>query len=41
MAKKQLERFRETARQLDADEVDDALDRAFGMIDPKHRPDDE
>ena len=37
----QAERFRETARQLEADESDDALDRAFEKIDPKHKPDDE
>ena len=37
----QLARFRETARQLEADESDDALDRAFGKIDPTHKPDDE
>ena len=37
----QLARFRKTARQLEADESDDALDRAFGKIDPKHKPDDE
>ena len=37
----QLARFREAARQLEADESDDALDRAFGKIDPKHKPDDD
>ena len=37
----QLARFREAARQLEADESDDALDRAFGKIDPTHKPDDE
>ena len=37
----QLARFREAARKLEADESDDALDRAFGKIDPKHKPDEQ
>ena len=39
--KTQLDRFREAARKHEADESDDALDRAFGKIDPTHKPDDE
>ncbi len=35
---KQLERFREMAREVGADESPDALDRAFGKFDPKKTP---
>jgi hypothetical protein len=34
----QLARFKEAARQLGADESEDALDRAFGKLDPKAKP---
>lgn len=33
----QLKRFREMARELGADESPDALDRAFGQLDPKKK----
>lgn len=36
--KSQLERFKETARQIGADESDDALDRAMDRLDLKARP---
>lgn len=35
---KQIERFRETARQLGADESDDALDRAMGKLNLRAKP---
>lgn len=34
----QRERFIETARQLDADESDDALDRAMNKLDLRAKP---
>jgi hypothetical protein len=34
----QLERFKETARQLGADESDDALDRAMNRLDLRAKP---
>jgi hypothetical protein len=34
----QAERFRETARTLDADESDDALDRAMGGLELNRKP---
>lgn len=34
----QADRFRETARQLGADESDDALDRAMGKLDLRRKP---
>lgn len=33
----QLKRFREMARELEADESPDALDRVFGQLDPKKK----
>lgn len=33
----QLERFREMAREVGADESPGALDRSFGKLDPKKR----
>ncbi len=38
MDEKQLERFREAARKLGADESDDALDRAMSKLDLKAKP---
>ena len=35
----QLERFRESAREIGADESDDALDRIMGKLDLKKKPD--
>jgi hypothetical protein len=37
--KSQSERFREAAKELDADESDDALDRIMGKLDLKKKPD--
>ena len=38
----QLDRFREAAREIGADEADDALDRIMGKLDltkkPEHKP---
>ena len=34
----QFARFREAARKAEADESDDALDRTFGKLDPKAKP---
>lgn len=34
----QLDRFKETAREVGADESDDALDRVFGKLDVKRKP---
>ena len=36
--KKQIDRFRETAREIGADESDDAPERVFKKIDPENRP---
>lgn len=36
--KTQRERFEEAARQLGADESDDALDRAMDKLDLRHKP---
>jgi hypothetical protein len=33
--KEQSERFKKTARELGCDESEDALERAFGKIDPR------
>lgn len=33
----QLQRFKEMARELEADESPDALDRAFGRLDTKRK----
>ena len=33
--KEQAERFKETARELECDESPDALDKAFGSIEPR------
>lgn len=38
--KSQIERFKEAARQLGADESDDALDRAMGKLNLRARPKD-
>lgn len=38
MAKKQIDRFREAAHEVGADESDDALDRIFGRLDLRKRP---
>lgn len=35
---KQIDRFKEAACKAGADESDDALDRAFGALDLKHKP---
>lgn len=37
--KKQIDRFKEAARQVGADESDDALDRVMGKLDLKRKPD--
>lgn len=34
----QPERFKEAARKAGADEAPDALDRAFGKLDLRHKP---
>lgn len=34
----QLDRFRKVARELGADEADDALDRAMGKLDLRTKP---
>ena len=41
--KEQIDRFKEAARQIGADESSDALDKAFGMLDlqPKSVPSDQ
>ncbi len=39
--KQQLKRFKETAKQSEADTSDDALDRIMGKLDLKHRSDKE
>lgn len=36
--KTQLDRFREAARQIGADESDDALDKVFGKLDVRKKP---
>jgi len=36
----QLDRFKATAREVEADESDDALDKVFGKLDVKRRPED-
>ena len=38
---KQIETFKETARDLGADESPDALDKVFGKLDVKRKPEDE
>ncbi len=35
---KQIDRFKDAARQAGADEAPDALDRAFGKLDLRHKP---
>jgi hypothetical protein len=37
----QLDRFREAAREVGADESDDALDRIMGKLDLKKKPESE
>lgn len=37
-AEKQLDRFKQTAREVGADESDDALDKVFGKLDVKRKP---
>jgi len=37
----QLERFKQSAREVGADESDDALDKVFGKLDVKRKPEDE
>lgn len=37
--KSQLDRFKEAGRRVGADESDDALDRAFGKLDLRNKPD--
>lgn len=37
-AKKQLERFKQAAKKTGCDQSDDALDRAFGRLEPKQPP---
>lgn len=37
----QAERFKQAARELGTDERDDALDRAFGKLDVKRKPEKE
>ena len=39
--KLQADRFKEAARQIGADEAPDALDRAFGKLDLRHKPEPE
>lgn len=39
--KAQSERFRQAARELDADQSDDALDRIMGKLDLKKKPEPE
>ena len=34
----QADRFKDAARKAGADESDDALDRAFGALELKHKP---
>lgn len=34
----QLDRFKQAARELGADESDDALDKVFGKLDVKRKP---
>ena len=36
---KQLDRFKETAREVGADTSDDALDKVMGKLDLKKKPD--
>ena len=36
--KNQVERFKETAREIEADTSDDALDRVFGKLDLARKP---
>lgn len=36
----QLDRFKATAREVGADESDDALDKVFGKLDVKRKPED-
>lgn len=35
----QISRFKQTAREVGADESDDALDKVFGKLDVKRKPD--
>lgn len=37
----QSDRFKEAARKAGADESDDAIDRAFGKLDLRHKPEPE
>jgi hypothetical protein len=39
--KSQLDRFKETARKIGADESPDALDKVFGKLVMKRKPEDE
>ncbi len=39
--KSQIERFKEAAREVAADESDDALDRVMGKLDLKKKPEPE
>ena len=39
--KNQLDRFKEAARKLGADESPDALDKVFGKLDMKRKPEGE
>ena len=36
--KEQLDRFKQAAREVGADESDDALDKVFGKLDVKRKP---
>lgn len=38
--KSQLERFKEAAKEVEADTSDDALDKIFGALDLTKKPDD-